>query len=81
MFYSKYLTGGERNVFKKLLIPLLSLSLLVTPAYSSHAAENAEIAGTSVEGQGMLSPSSSSESSESVFNGSGTRHIFRTGHR
>ena len=56
---------------KKLLIPLLSLSLLVTPAYSSHAAENAEAAGTSVEGQGMLSPSSSSESSESVFNGSG----------
>lgn len=40
---------------KKLLIPLLSLSLLVTPAYSSHAAENAEAAGTSVEGQGMLS--------------------------
>lgn len=71
MFYSKYLTGGERNVFKKLLIPLLSLSLLVTPAYSSHAAENAEAAGTSIEGQGMLSPSSSSESSESVFNGSG----------
>ena len=71
MFYSKYLTGGERNVSKKLLIPLLSLSLLVTPAYSSHAAENAEAAGTSVEGQGMLSPSSSSESSESVFNGSG----------
>ena len=56
---------------KKLLIPLLSLSLLVTPAYSSHAAENAEAAGTSVEGQGMFSPSSSSESSESVFNGSG----------
>lgn len=56
---------------KKLLIPLLSLSLLVTPAYSSHAAENAEAAETSVEGQGMLSPSSSSESSESVFNGSG----------
>ena len=56
---------------KKLLIPLLSLSLLVTPAYSSHAAENAEAAKTSVEGQGMLSPSSSSESSESVFNGSG----------
>lgn len=56
---------------KKLLIPLLSLSLLVTPAYSSHAAENTEAAGTSVEGQGMLSPSSSSESSESVFNGSG----------
>lgn len=56
---------------KKLLIPLLSLSLLVTPAYSSHAAENAEAAGTSIEGQGMLSPSSSSESSESVFNGSG----------
>ena len=56
---------------KKLLIPLLSLSLLVTPAYSSHAAENAEAAGTSVEGQGMLFPSSSSESSESVFNGSG----------
>lgn len=56
---------------KKLLIPLLSLSLLVTPAYSSHAAGNAEAAGTSVEGQGMLSPSSSSESSESVFNGSG----------
>ena len=56
---------------KKLLIPLLLLSLLVTPAYSSHAAENAEAAGTSVEGQGMLSPSSSSESSESVFNGSG----------
>ena len=39
---------------KKLLIPLLSLSLLVTPAYSSHAAENAEAAETSVEGQGML---------------------------
>lgn len=56
---------------KKLLIPLLSLSLLVTPAYSSHAAENTEAAETSVEGQGMLSPSSSSESSESVFNGSG----------
>ena len=56
---------------KKLLIPLLSLSLLVTPAYSSHAAENAEAAETSVEGQGMLSPSSSSERSESVFNGSG----------
>ena len=56
---------------KKLLIPLLSLSLLVTPAYSSHAAENTEAAGTSVEGQGMLSPSSSSERSESVFNGSG----------
>ena len=48
---------------KKLLIPLLSLSLLVTPAYSSHAAENTEAAETSVEGQGMLSPSSSSESS------------------
>lgn len=29
---------------KKLLIPLLSLSLLVTPAYSSHAAENTEAA-------------------------------------
>lgn len=41
---------------KKLLIPLLSLSLLVTPAYSSHAAENTEAAETSVEGQGMLSP-------------------------
>lgn len=56
---------------KKLLIPLLSLSLLVTPAYSSHAAENTEAVETSVEGQGMLSPSSSSENSESVFNGSG----------
>jgi len=43
--------------------------------------ENAEAAGTSVEGQGMLSPSSSSESSESVFNGSRGKHIFRTGHR
>ena len=32
---------------KKLLIPLLSLSLLVTPAYSSHAAENTEAAETS----------------------------------
>ena len=52
---------------KKLLIPLLSLSLLVTPAYSSHAAENAEAAGTSVEGQGMLSPSSGN--SDSVFGG------------
>ena len=40
---------------KKLLIPLLSLSLLVTPAYSSHAAENTEAVETSVEGQGMLS--------------------------
>ena len=40
---------------KKLLIPLLSLILLVTPAYSSHAAENTEAAETSVEGQGMLS--------------------------
>ena len=56
---------------KKLLIPLLSLSLLVTPAYSSHAAENTEAVETSVEGKGMLSPSSSSENSESVFNGSG----------
>ena len=60
---------------KKLLIPLLSLSLLVTPAYSSHAAENTEAAGTSVEGQGMLSPSSSSERSEASLTVPGQAHL------
>ena len=65
---------------KKLLIPLLSLSLLVTPAYSSHAAENAEAA----ENIRRRSGNASLLHLQRVLKASLTvpgRHIFRTGHR
>ena len=48
---------------KKLLLPLLSVSLLVAPVSTSYAAE-------SESGQGTLSPSS--ENSDSVFGGAST---------
>ena len=59
---------------KKLLIPLLSLSLLATPVYSSHAAEKMQRSGEqSVEGQGNASEPflHLQRFRESVFNGSG----------
>ena len=62
--------------FKKLLLPLLSASLLVAPVTSSYAAENrpepapGQTQEQTTSGEGTLSPSS--ENSDSVFGGTST---------